>query len=556
MQLNETTLVIRPRNPWEAIDLGVLLAARHWRLLLSSWAIATVPLFALLTLLLWDHPSIVIALIWWLKPAFERLPLHILAQSLFGAAPSVRQALRQWVRLLRPQLVASLTWRRLSLSRSFTLPVLQLEGLGGQQRLRRLAVLRRQNGGAARWLTLVGIHLELILSLGAVGLLYMLTPHAFSSFADQQLVLDAKYVEAPWLIHLRNAFYVVILLIWEPIYVACGFTLYLNRRTVLEAWDIELQFRRLRQRLTSGVGKTPALLATLAVLTALTNPSHEAWAQPVPLMTIPASTAPSQAAAPTPLNPTPLTTVPLPPSPLAPADTVAGPQSPRLLHQALTSEVARQTAQSIVQAPPFKNMQTVNRWRWKSDDNNDTHLPAATLTPHLPVWPQRLAKVVEVLLWGLLLALAILLVWRRREWLATLVSRLQAGRKPRPVASLVQHQAIVSDSVLPLDIAATAEQLWASQPREALSLLYRGLLSRLQTDHHLLLRSADTEGQVLAQVVRLRQPALEDFSRRLTQHWQALAYGHRPVTIIQQQQLLADWRALFDKPSHDKKVQA
>jgi hypothetical protein len=549
MQLNETTLVIRPRNPWEAIDLGVLLAARHWRLLLSSWAIATVPLYALLTLLLWDHPSMVIGLIWWLKPAFERLPLHILAQSLFGSAPSLTQALRQWLRLLRPQLLASLTWRRLSLSRSFTLPVLQLEGLGGQQRLRRLAVLRRQNGGAARWLTLVGIHLELVLGLGAVGLLYMLTPHAMSSFADSPLLLDAHSVEAPWLTHLRNAFYVLILLIWEPIYVACGFTLYLNRRTVLEAWDIELQFRRLRQRLRGSASNIAALLATLAVLSALTVPTHDAWADPAPLGTVPPSMLPGPAPAATPPQ-TPL-------APLAPANTVAGPQSPRLLHQALTSQAARQAAQAIVLAPPFRNTQTVNRWRWKHADPSEASAPATMRqAPHLPAWPQVLAKVVEVLLWGLLLALAILLLWRRREWLTTLVSRLQPNRRPTPPASPLQHQARVPDHVLPPDIASTAERLWASQPREALSLLYRGLLSRLQTDHQLSLRGADTEGQVLAQIARLRQPALEDFSRRLTQHWQALAYGHRPVPLDQQRQLLADWRALFDPPALDERPPA
>lgn len=551
MQLNETTLVIRPRNPWEAIDLGVLLAARHWRLLLSTWAIATVPLFAVLTLLLWEHPSIVVALIWWLKPAFERLALHILAQSLFGSAPSVRQALRQWLRLLRPQLLASLTWRRFSLSRSFTLPVLQLEGLGGQQRLRRLAVLRRHNGGAARWLTLVGIHLELVLGLGAVGLLYLLTPHAFNSFADPQLLLVAQAVEAPWLIHLRNVFYVLILLIWEPIYVACGFTLYLNRRTVLEAWDIELQFRRLRQRLSSAASRTLALLACLAILGALATPTQSAWAEPVPLMTVPPSMLPSPATAPTPLRPVPLA----PPAPLAPANTVAGPQSPRLLHQALSSQVARQSAQAIVQAPPFRNMQTVNRWRWKQADQSEPSEPT-TVRPHLPAWPQLLAKTVEILLWGLLLALAILLVWRRREWLATLVSRLQPKRQQRPTASPLLQRTLAADSVQPLDIAATAEQLWPSQPREALSLLYRGLLSRLQTDHHLLLRGADTENQVLAQIARLQQPALEDFSRRLTGHWQALAYGHRPVSLDQQQQLLADWRALFDTPPANKQVPA
>jgi len=35
-----------------------------------------------------------------------------------------------------------------------------------------------------------------------------------------------------WLEHLTNAFYALILVFWEPIYVACGFSLYLNRRTV------------------------------------------------------------------------------------------------------------------------------------------------------------------------------------------------------------------------------------------------------------------------------------------------------------------------------------
>ena len=38
----------------------------------------------------------------------------------------------------------------------------------------------------------------------------------------------------------------------EPFHVAAGFSLYLNRRTELEAWDLELAFRRLRERLGTG----------------------------------------------------------------------------------------------------------------------------------------------------------------------------------------------------------------------------------------------------------------------------------------------------------------
>ncbi|MBS7676268.1 hypothetical protein KIN13_23030, partial [Vibrio cholerae] len=90
-------------------------------------------------------------LFWWLKPAFDRLPLYILSKALFGEPPSLKQAVRQWPHLLKGQLFASLTWRRLSMSRSFTLPVSQLEGLDGDARQRRLGVLLQRNAGAARW---------------------------------------------------------------------------------------------------------------------------------------------------------------------------------------------------------------------------------------------------------------------------------------------------------------------------------------------------------------------------------------------------------------------
>ncbi len=141
MRLTDASVAIRPRSTWEAMDLGVLLARQHRGLLMSAWALVSLPVFALLSLLLWDHPSIALLLFWWLKPAFERLPLYILSRALFGDTPSLKQALKAWPRLLKPQLLASLSWRRLSLSRSFTLPVQQLEGLDGLARQQRLRVL-------------------------------------------------------------------------------------------------------------------------------------------------------------------------------------------------------------------------------------------------------------------------------------------------------------------------------------------------------------------------------------------------------------------------------
>ncbi len=120
MRLTESNVAIRPRSPWEAIDLGVLLAGRHRGLLMSSWAIVTLPVFCLLSALLWDYPTAAILLFWWLKPAFERLSLLILSQSLFGATPTLGQALKAWPATLKSQLLPSLLWRRLSLSRTFS----------------------------------------------------------------------------------------------------------------------------------------------------------------------------------------------------------------------------------------------------------------------------------------------------------------------------------------------------------------------------------------------------------------------------------------------------
>ncbi|MEX6782514.1 SPOR domain-containing protein [Pseudomonas aeruginosa] len=297
MRLTDASVAIRPRSAWEALDLGILLAHRHARLLMGSWALLTLPLFAVLSLLLWQHPTLAILIFWWLKPAFERLPLYILSHALFGDTPTLKQALRAYPALLRKQLPASLLWRRFSPTRSFDLPVLQLEGLAGEPRSQRLIVLSQRNAGGATWLTVVGVHLEMALWAGFAMLLYLLIPAQNEIDWNWQSLLDPEAGEWLWLEHLSNLLYVLVLVVWEPIYVACGFTLYLNRRTELEAWDIELVFRRLRQRL---VGSAYVLLLGLAASLAWL-PAPSAYAEPAaskPATTAAAKPAPAPAAKP------------------------------------------------------------------------------------------------------------------------------------------------------------------------------------------------------------------------------------------------------------------
>ena len=44
-----------------------------------------------------------------------------------------------------------------------------------------------------------------------------------------------------------------------PFQMGAGFGLYLNRRTRLEAWDLEIAFRRLRARIAPGVASLAAV---------------------------------------------------------------------------------------------------------------------------------------------------------------------------------------------------------------------------------------------------------------------------------------------------------
>jgi hypothetical protein len=502
MRLSDASVVIRPRTPWEAMDLGVLMAREHRLLLMTSWAMVTLPIFIVLTALLWNYPSTAMFLFWWLKPAFDRLPLYILSTALFGETPSLKQAVRHWPRLLKGQLLASLTWRRFSLSRSFVMPVSQLEGLDGQARQRRLGVLLQRNAGAARWLTTIGVHLEIGLWFGCMALFYLFIPQQLELDWDWQRLALATGSEGLWLEHLGNAFYALILVFWEPIYVACGFSLYLNRRTVLEAWDLELVFRRLRQRLSSIV---PLLLMAGLMLLPFSRPAM--------------------------------------------AD---APESPRQV----TTQAASQSIKTLLDTPPFKNQETVTRYRFGDDPPTAKH--KARGDGKLPAWLQSLLDTfnsntfkhaafgLEILLWSLLAGCVALLVWHYRDWLRTFVSR-HGSLKPNVAKPAPTHLfgLELGTDTLPDDVASAAEELWLTQPREALGLLYRGLLNRLLHDFNLPLKSADTEGQVLKRVHQLQQPQLLAFSDELTHHWQNLAYGHRLPPTWVQQQLCRDWRALF-----------
>jgi hypothetical protein len=519
MRLTDASVVIRPRSAWEAVDLGVLLAKQHAGLLMLSWALVTVPIFALLCLLLWDYPSIALLIFWWLKPAYERLPLYILSHALFGSTPSLKQALKALPGLLTPQLLASLTWRRLSPTRSFDLPVQQLEGLSGKARSQRLTVLGQRDAGGASWLTIVGVHVEMALWFGIISLFYMLLPGQIELDWSWNSLINAASGEWLWLEHLSNLLYVLLLIIWEPVYVACGFTLYLNRRTALEAWDIELVFRRLRQRLT---GVAYALLLGCGLL----------------LMQVPNSAMAATSSCPLPIE-----------DPM-------GPQAERLLKQPLTSLESQESITQLLDQPPFEHRETVTRWRFGDEPKDPSEADTNALLELLAkffkfteLWKSvdAVALFFEVLLWAALFSLIAWLLWRYRDWLSAFAGRMRLPhvRTYQPPEQLFGLE--VAPQSLPADIPGEVERLWDDHPRAALGLLYRALLSRLLHEQRLPLKSAHTEAEVLQLVQALEHKDLSHFSQALTRHWQNLAYGHRLPPAALKQGLCTAWRRLFEQ---------
>jgi hypothetical protein len=270
VQIDKVAAVIRPRTPWEAVDLGFAMLARWRREVYTAWAFTVLPVCLVVLLTLREHIMWALLVIWWLKPLFDRVPLFVVSRALFGAPPDLRTVIRELPRLWRRNLFGALLLYRLSPRRCLTMPVTELEGLRGARASKRAAVLANPDTNrTASGLTLLCINFELILQGGALLVAWVLLPAGVGP--DLQVLVDDLSI-ARFSAAMQFAFgvaYVVAMSCIEPAYVAGGFALYINRRTFLEGWDVELAFRRLARRVSPPSAGAGAALVLLAVGIAL-----------------------------------------------------------------------------------------------------------------------------------------------------------------------------------------------------------------------------------------------------------------------------------------------
>ncbi|MEJ2529564.1 MAG: hypothetical protein P8Z39_05675 [Gammaproteobacteria bacterium] len=483
MQLDAISAKIRPRNHWEGVDLGFVMARQWFMPLWGLWWVTAAPvvLLSLCIYLVFDSTILFSLIVWWLKPLYEPMLLYWLSRRLFGEELSMREVMGEWRRILLPRLLGNLTLFRFSANRSFFMPVSHLERLSGTARRDRVRVLR-ENQSAGSWLTIVGVHIETILSFGILALVLFLLPS--SMLPDS--IFDAMTSEQHWIQWLDYLFWLVTMSLFAPFYVAGGFALYLTRRSQLEAWDLELAFRRMEPRfMHKRGGLSHSILASLLVavmLLPLTNTSS-------------AAELPSRE------------------------------ESHRIITEVMSDKV-------------FGTSHEEHYWRRISEPKEPK-----VFSPFS--WAGTLATLLEYLAWFAVAVGVGLLIFhlsRMLDWLPKQQPRDRSGsRQPAVLFGMP-----INPNSLPDDVPGTVRQLLESgKIRQALSLLYRATLARLVHECQLRIPDSATESECRSLVAASRPGQDTEHFGRLTLLWIGCAYGHLDPKAEQIITLSDSWQGLY-----------
>jgi hypothetical protein len=497
MRVDGLQVALRSRSPWEATDLGVALARRHYgRIQRAFWAFG-LPLFALLNALAYAIDQVWLAglLLWWLKPWFDQLVLHVLSRAVFTDPPRTRDTLRQQFRLgaVWPWLL----WRRIDLARGLSLPVAVLEGLRGADRRQRSALLgRASNSAVAIGLCLVLLHVEIAIWLSVFALALMFVPYDFLG-ESAQILFETLMEDPPrWAQVLLNFVSLFAMAVVEPFFVGAGFALYLNRRTQLEAWDIELAFRRIARRIAAlalmlMVALAPALLPTAVLATPATDDAaavedeDEASADEAEWQ----------------------------------AEIVASPKLAEVFPAREADHAFAREVAKTLEAEVFGEKRMLQRWE-RIDEA--VQQPRSTWSPLVRVISAVFGFIAEFGLWILLALLVAVALMHAARWRLPLLERL----RPRSSAAAPVVEADRAPETLPTDLIAAARVLFAQgKPRAAMALLYRGACALLPDRYGQVLTPGATEAEVMRLARRVEDAGARDALVEVVRHWQRAAYA-------------------------------
>ena len=417
---------------------------------------------------------------------------------------TVKETLGQWKGLVFKGLLSLLTVRRFLGTRSMTLAVSELENLSGPARSQRCGVVARVGGGQAFLVTLGGLVLEALGLLCIYVIAVMFIPQGQNPGWDSMVLWLQQGGLGPKLLILGAGLgYGLLVLLLEPIYLASGFALYLNSRTRQEAWDIELQFRELAAR----VNKTRVVASVSA--------------QPVEKEDPPAETGGG------------------PKFKLAASKPVALPAFflglfALFAHSDLQAEDPQVVIEEVLSDEAFE----IHTEKYKEKVRKDRDMPDFN-SPSAP-GVDGLFMVIGYLALALLVCALLVLI-------VNLASKRSLGVGPsekkfkRPPPTVVMGMEVTPES-LPDDILAQARLYWSKgQAKLALSLLYRGALTKLITEKEVAIESSDTESECVKHVEHATPGSLSVYFKDLSFQWMKAAYSTEEVRGDDFEGLLAQW---------------
>jgi hypothetical protein len=289
----------------------------------------------------------------------------------------------------------------------------------------------------------------------------------------------------------------------EIFYMGAGFGLYLNSRSHLEGWDIEVTFRGIAARLQDMTAS--ALTLVTVSLTVLSFLSITPTASAVVPKYRPAKQRVVEA---------------------EPADT-------------LTNSAVKDAVKEVKKSDDFKEH---TEEYTVYDDVTKSSSSSSTGSSGLDwAWLSGASHVVGLICWGLLIAAVGAIIY--------FIIRATATMKALPsteATDVAQARVVLgmdlSPEALPSDIPSAAAACWrAGDIRGALRILYAGSLQWMIEKARLPIQESDTEGDCLRHSTQLSEALQTQYFQGLTHHWMSLAYGHRLPDDSAMQQFIQQW---------------
>jgi hypothetical protein len=392
-----------------------------------------------------------------------------------------RELPKVWVR----RFFYRLLWARFSPWLPVVLAGEDLEGLRGKAYRQRADQLGRRGDGAVMWIYFLTELAAGWLGVSLFAVAMMLLPEGQDG--PWRLAMEtwdpSQPLDLPLMLSWTAAACLMLAMSLTDLFViGAGFGIYVNNRTWLEGWDVELAFKRLGQRL----GKIAAVVViVLAFLAPLSARGEEAAGK----------------------NP-----------------------DVELMREVKADKDF--TVHFVMDRVPKETKTSGPSWleRFFSGRKGGGG--------SVPEW---LGEVFKVAVVGLLLALIAWVVWRHRRAIFSRSGGGAAAVLAKPVTRVVMGMAVSADS-LPVDLPAAVRALWREgRKHEALGLLYRGTISKAIDVARVEIQESDTEGDCLRRVEAAGTDAHPGYFRGLTVAWMRLAHAGREPAEIEVETLCREW---------------